>query len=287
MLTQRPVPTATHYALSQLDYLFEKYTIHYSYSTALLLQERVKEETTSLRNFVGFAPSFKDAEVAGNVRSCNNRGELYSLHCSQQEVEQIHDLLGGEIWIGEDAQKSNFKAVAPNSKVLHLATHACVDEQNPQFNKIYFADDYLSNNDLYNLLFQAELAVLSACNTGSGQLVRGEGVMSLSRGCIHAGCPSVVMSLWAVDDCTTSNIMVDFYRNLKNKKDKPTALRQAKMNFLNSAKKDRQHPYYWAAFVQFGNPIPLDLNTSYLAWSNWWFGALVLGALFLILFKRR
>lgn len=258
LLTETPAASANHYALSQLAYFFEEYTIHYSYSSALLLNTVDQKTALASNNFAGFAPSFQDAEIANSKRDCNAE-TLYSLQCSQQEVEQIHDLLGGEIWLGKKAVKSTFKATAPNSKILHLATHACIDEQNPQFNKIYFADDYLSNNDLYNLLFQSELAVLSACNTGSGQLVRGEGVMSLSRGFMHAGCPSVVMSLWAVDDCATSNIMVDFYRALKTNQSKPRALQQAKLNFLSKAKKDRQHPYYWAAFVQFGKSAPIDL----------------------------
>ncbi|MFK7772197.1 MAG: CHAT domain-containing protein [Saprospiraceae bacterium] len=132
-----------------------------------------------------------------------------------------------------------------------------MDQNDHQFNKIFFTDDYLSNKDLYNFFSQSRLAALSACNTGTGQLVKGEGVMSLSRGFIHAGCPSVVMSLWSVDDGSTSKIMENFYQNLRNGKTKDLALRQAKLDYLGSSKKSFQHPYYWAAFVQFGDARPL------------------------------
>ncbi|MEM9824896.1 MAG: CHAT domain-containing protein, partial [Bacteroidota bacterium] len=109
----------------------------------------------------------------------------------------------------------------------------------------------------YNLQLNAELTVLSACNTGSGKLIKGEGVMSLARGFIHAGCPSVLMSLWSVDDCATSKIMLQFYQHITDGKSKDHALRLAKIDYLSTADRLHQHPYYWSAFVQVGNTAPL------------------------------
>ena len=106
-------------------------------------------------------------------------------------------------------------------------------------------------------------AVYSACNTDSGKLVKGEGIMSLSRGFIHAGCPSVVMSLWSVNDGSTSDIMKRFYQNLSKGKSKDSALKQAKLDYLNSSKKAFQHPFYWAAFVQFGDTSELRGNAFF------------------------
>ncbi|NET34653.1 MAG: CHAT domain-containing protein, partial [Cyanothece sp. SIO1E1] len=112
-----------------------------------------------------------------------------------------------------------------------------------------------------------DLAVLSACNTGSGQLVKGDGVLSLSKGFVHAGCPSAVMSLWSVDDFSTSEIMIDFYDYLKKGYTKDEALRKAKLDFIASADKVKKHPFFWAAFVQMGDPVALDLGQVRIPWN--------------------
>lgn len=98
--------------------------------------------------------------------------------------------------------------------------------------------------------------------------------MSLSKGFIHSGCPSTLISLWSVDDCATSDIMVKYYTYLKEGLTKDQALQSAKVEYLQSVDKARQHPYYWAAFVQMGNFMPLDFNNS-MGWP--WWGGLLLG----------
>jgi len=194
-------------------------------------------------------------------------------------------LLGGKTVEGKGATSSSFLSKAQQCRILHLATHACIDEENPELNKIYFAGDYIAGADLNNLKLNAELAVLSACNTGSGKLVKGEGVMSLSRGFILSGCPSTLMSLWAVDDCTTSQIMLGFYQHLKKGLSKDAALRQAKLDHLSTADKVNSHPYYWAAFVHSGNADPMQFS-GLLAEYKWLI--LFLAGLFLyFLFRKK
>ncbi len=95
-----------------------------------------------------------------------------------------------------------------------------------------------------------------------GQLIKGEGMMSLSRGFIHAGCPSVVMSLWSVDDRSTSDVMYYFYQQLKAGEPKDRALQQAKKLFLQQAKKAEQHPFYWAPFIQCGQTKALTFQSN-------------------------
>ena len=106
----------------------------------------------------------------------------------------------------------------------------------------------------------SELAVLSACNTGSGELVKGEGVMNMARGFINAGCSSTLMSMWSVDDCATSDIMLRFYEGLKKGLNKDEALRAAKLSYLESVSKTKMHPYYWAAFVPFGDMAAMEIG---------------------------
>ncbi len=262
------------FSLENQSYLIEDYTISYSYSSTLFLNSLRNNKIEAQNDFCGIAPSFgllNDKQT----RVCNEN-ELYSLQCSENEVLKIKERLGGKVLLGKEATLLNTKEEISNSRIIHLATHACLDDKNPEFNKIYLADDYLSNNDLYNLKLNSELAVLSACETGSGKLAKGEGVMSLARGFIYAGCPSIIMSLWSIDDCATSKIMINFYDELYTGEMKTEALRNAKLKYIKEAKKANQHPYYWAAFVQIGNYNPIEISSfsTYLFYS---LGLLLIG----------
>ena len=121
----------------------------------------------------------------------------------------------------------------------------------------------------------ADMAILSACQTGYGVINRGEGVMSLSRAFAYAGVPATVMSLWKVPDNTTKEIMVAFYQNLKAGQAKDEALRNAKREYLqNHAESDElQKPFYWAGFVAVGNMTPIDMTPPY---QNFMIGSLIL-----------
>ncbi|MEM9824340.1 MAG: CHAT domain-containing protein, partial [Bacteroidota bacterium] len=190
----------------------------------------------------------------------------YSLACNQPEVAAIQDLVGGQSFLAQAASKDHFIQQIKNAGIIHLATHACVDLETDALNQIFFTDDYLTSVELKNLQLQARMAVLSACNTGSGKLQTGEGLMSLARSFTIAGCPSTLMSLWSVDDCATSDIMLLFYQELKAGKDQPTAIRNAKLQYLATASKEKAHPYYWAPFQMVGASWPVlspPSNTPY------------------------
>ena len=274
LLTRLPDQKEFGFQPQQLAYLLNKYQISYGYSIALLNKNFNRRVQQFEDNFVGFAPSFTEL-ASSSSRSCGN-GALNDLTCNQSELKAIYELLNGQSYFSAEASKTNFNQQASNFKILHLATHACVDEAHPMNSKIYLTDDYLSLLDLYTLDLQSELVVLSACNTGSGKFLKGEGVMSLARGFIASGCRSTLMSMWSVDDCATSDMMTAFYKNLKKGFAKDEALRQAKLSYLSSVDKTMQHPYYWAAFAQFGATKPVALEGQ-----NTW--KYLLGAL-LILF---
>ena len=117
--------------------------------------------------------------------------------------------------------------------------HTWLRDEQPLYARLVFQqtedslhDNYLDASELYNMQLKARLAVLSACQTGMGELVRGEGIMSLSRAFAYAGCPSLVMSLWNANDQSTAGIMLDFYKELKQGCTIDGALRQAKLNVL-------------------------------------------------------
>ncbi len=274
ILTSNDRP-ASNFSLKEQSYLFEEFDISYSFSASLLLYSK-DQKYNSKDAFVGFAPDFKDPLAENASRNCGE-GELYSLQCSEEEITDINNLFKGKTYVGASAKKDSFESSIKDYSIIHLATHACVDEENPNFSRIYFKDSYLSNFDLTNMRIEANLAVLSACNTNVGPLMKGDGVSSISKGFILAGCPSILTSLWSVDDCSTSELMKNFYHSLKNGNSKSTSLRQAKIEYLTQADDSAAHPYYWAPF-QLSGDYKAILGGFPTIFSPW-----ILGSIFLIL----
>lgn len=192
------------------------------------------------------------------------RNSIYRLPNTRTEVVNISRRYadsGTRIYTGSDASEENVKhndALA-NYRYLHFATHGLLNEKKPQYSGLVMTldddtgeDGFLQMNEIFNLRLNARMVVLSACQTGLGKLVRGEGVIGLTRAFMYAGSPSVVVTLWNVADRSTSVFMQQFYQHLDdNPADGAAALRQAKLDMLNDAK--YQHPFYWAPFSMVGN----------------------------------
>ena len=183
---------------------------------------------------------------------------------SWKEVREIAALLQGKAYLGPEASEQQFNQQAPLSRILHLAMHTWLDPRNPMFSKLLFSSSPLEKgegNDLYaveiyDLGLNAELVVLSACETGLGQFRQGEGVMSLARAFAFGG-GATVMSLWQVEDGATRTLMVDFYKQLKTGIRKDDALQQAKLTYLKNCDALRSSPYFWAGFIASGSMVPL------------------------------
>ena len=142
-------------------------------------------------------------------------------------------------------------------RYLHFATHGFADSTNPELSGIVLSlvdkqgqpvRGYLRLGDIFNLNLPAELLVLSACETGLGKEVNGEGLVGLTRGLMYAGAARLVVSLWEVDDRGTSMLMQEFYKQLLQQGKSPvTALRAAQLNMWQQ--QQWHHPYYWSAFT--------------------------------------
>ncbi len=189
------------------------------------------------------------------------------------------------------ATEANFKANSGDYDVLHLAMHTIIDDENPMYSKLVFTqnsdslqDGLLNTHEIYNMNFNARMVVLSACNTGDGKLLKGEGVMSLARGFFYAGCPSVIMTLWTVEDKTGSNLMSNFYTFLSQGLKKDNALRQAKLEYLKTADALKSHPYFWSGYVTLGDVDPLYDNGIFNKLIYFTFGSV---GLILFLFFRK
>lgn len=161
----------------------------------------------------------------------------------------------------ENATEENVKKPGNLAKFnyIHFATHGTINDQKPDLSSLVLTkgsnsaeDGLLQANEIFNLKLKADLVVLSACRTGLGKLVRGEGFIGLTRAFMYAGTPSVLVSLWSVSDISTATLMGEFYRNLvKNKLSKTDALRKAQLNLLVNEK--FSHPFYWAPFILVGD----------------------------------
>ena len=232
----------------QSNFLIRQHQFSYAYSASLLLHYQSVSQQQSEQPFWGIAPTFSAPS------------KLAPLAYSQEEVEQIQSLLGGETLLGTAANKATFLAAAANYRILHFSTHASTESGGwIAFSGAQDSTAKLYLNELYPLQLSAELAVLGACETGSGQFVQGEGVMSIAHAFAYAGCPSTVASLWPVYHSTTTTILRSFYQYLEEGYEKDAALRQAKLDYLANDQLDKisAHPAYWAAFIHFGAPDAL------------------------------
>jgi len=259
--TENSLPLRASYRPSQLAYLMEKYKVNYQYSANLLAQAGAHDIRQSPLKILASAPVFQTEKYV-DERSCA-MDELSNLQCNREEVEQIQSILSEKASFTLDNHSASFLSKMLDYDILHLATHACLDRENPKNTRIFFSDDYLTAYDLAGIRFEPELIVLSACNTGTGKLLEGEGVYSLAREFTIAGSRSTLTSFWAIDDCSTSRIMSAYYESLREGNKKSEALRQAKIRFLETADPETSHPYYWAAFLQFGDDRPLYQPRNY------------------------
>ena len=291
------VDTRAPVAYYKLPYLIRKYQVRYEYSATLYARSASFRSAPAPKAYAGFAPVYPShgqfaGRTAESVRTHSERGDLTPLEHNQPEVAGIAKIIGGKAYLATRATEQSFKKTVGDYRILHLAMHAFSNDENPLLSGLAFTpdadsteDDFLHTAEIYDLPLQAELAVLSACNTGYGKLVKGEGVMSLARAFRYAGCPSVAMSLWKVDDESTALIMQGFYTYLDKGFTKDQALRKAKLDYLSKSKKP--HPYFWAPFVLIGDEVPLKKNGEFPVWGYGVLALLVLSLLLFFKYRRR
>jgi CHAT domain-containing protein len=213
----------------------------------------------------GDAPREADGDLARALRDVTGAGpgahDLPRLPSTRREARAIQALLpSGEALIATDFAASRSQVLGEELsryRIIHFATHGILDSEHPELSGIILSlvdqggnpqNGFLRLHDIYQLNLSSDLVVLSACRTGLGRNVRGEGFMSLTRGFLYAGSKSVVASLWQVDDEATSELMGYFYRGmLKEGLTPAAALRAAKLEMLK--RDDRRAPYFWAGFV--------------------------------------
>jgi CHAT domain-containing protein/Tfp pilus assembly protein PilF len=247
----------------ELPYVLRDHAVGYAYSATVALQEVRRRGAEPPEDFVGFAPL---------VSAATNRGASAALPASRKEVTEARALFArrrgvfadwfkarSRVYVGSAANEDRLKSPdLEHYRYVHLATHGIVDEDHPALSKLLLAtqpgsaeDGALYLGESYGLHLNADLVVLSACDTGRGRLARGEGIIGFTRGFLYAGAKSLLVSLWPVSDAAASDLVVDFYRELLAGRPKDEALRQAKL-WTMARNPEYAKPYYWASLVLVG-----------------------------------
>jgi CHAT domain-containing protein len=256
-------------------YLIEKYPVYYLSSASLLQFVKEKEKAGGEKVLAFGNPDLGDPEK--------------NLEFAELEAKEVKAAYPeSSVYIRKEATEEKSKSLSPNHDILHFATHAQLNEDDPLSSAVLLAkedkeDGRLEVREIFGMELKAKLVVLSGCETGLGKLSTGDELVGLTRAFIYAGTPSVVASLWSVDDSSTAHLMASFYRNLKTMS-KVEALRQAQLELIRgegrsdllarrgvggigklgetvkfeSRSQDpvsisTSHPYFWAPFILVGD----------------------------------
>jgi len=234
---------------NELNYLVKTHSFCYNNS----LQKNSTEQAQARNVYLGISPNFSNNKYA-------------NLNGAIREVEKISEKLDGDLLINNNATKDKLLEAIPNYRILHFASHAELNSSNAAYSKIILASDAEDtlNSQFYayevqNIKLNADLIILSACNTGVGELLLGEGMASLARSFNYAGAKSVLVSLWTIPDYSTSQIINYFFDNLGTES-KAIALQQAKIRYLQTADEHLSNPIYWAGLTINGDDSPIIIK---------------------------
>ena len=296
VLLTKPVQNKKEVDYKELSYLIHEYSINYEYSAAIMVNTQKRPNTSSGR-ILGFAATydkkFSYEQLPKSLKKERTKEEI-ELHNTAieipgtlQELEELQYYFAGDFFAKQQASEHRFKEALHDQEysIIHLAMHGVVDYDYPAYSSLMFTEnlDSLEDNLLYSYETQhlngmnANLVVLSACKTGYGKYAQGEGIISLGRSFMYAGIPSIVMTLWELNDQTSVEVMQLFYYNLVAGQTKDRAMQNAKIDYLKNSKGFTAHPFFWASFVCIGNQHPIPLDYRPYAW-YWWagFGIVVL-----------
>ncbi|WP_255710080.1 CHAT domain-containing protein [Aquimarina aquimarini] len=262
-------------------YVLREYAISYANSTNVLFNSFKRNDAiTSTIKKECLAFSFSDTlDVStGKMMSLSAlRDAGDDLPGTRKEIKAISEIIDGQYYYGIDAIETNFKENAGQYSILHLALHGEVDHNKPENSKLYFTksndtleDNLLYSHELFALDIPADLTVLSACNTGTGQVANGEGIMSLGTAFQYAGTKSLLLSSWEVSDRVAPELMKYFYSNLEKGMSKDQALQQAKLKYINTADIFYTNPFYWGSFYLLGNSDPIVIDTPFVMNRLYW-----------------
>jgi CHAT domain-containing protein len=273
-------------SFSKLPFLIRKYPFAYAGSATLFIRNRERAEPVLAKGVLAMAPVYSDMGSSSRSTRQRDGNKVFrrrELEGALSEASIVHRLVGGKKFLAEKATRENFLKYAGKYDILHLALHTRIDNKNPLSSQMSFYPFADTSNkgivkayELTHLDLKSQLAVLSACSTGGGKLEKGEGIISMARAFFQAGLPSVIMTLWDVEDQASRAITARFYHYLTSGLPKDEALRQAKLDYLDHTEVAiENHPAFWAGYVLYGDSKPFRINTPSILMTRIPFIALV------------
>lgn len=236
----------------------KKFIISYAPSTSYAISQTYLKPRKTKYSYAGFAPEYNSITSSGDMYS-----HLQDLPFARESVASIAKLLDGQSYISSRATVGGFKAEAPKANIIHLAMHGLIDPETPLLSKLIFGgnktQNVLSTSDLLDINFNAKLAVLSACNTGVGKIVNGDGIQNIARSFAFAGIENIIMSLWSIPDVQTAALEKKFFDGIMLKQNVDLALHNAKLDYLTECTELRASPFYWAGFIASGEMSAIEL----------------------------
>ena len=282
-ISDLPSRKTTTVDFSQLKYVVRSHEITYTYSASFYLNRlhQAIDVPTREPSFAGFAPVFGVSDSNGmllaknvsrlerdssEIRSISLDGKKFNeLKYSSQEISSIAGQFQkhgrqSATFLREEATEENFKTHVSKYSFVHIATHGYINEKHPQLSMLLFSqpkdstateDGVLYGGETYNLNMNAELLVLSSCESGIGRLIMGEGMLAMTRGFFYSGATNIIFSLWKVYDRQTSDLMREFYRHVLVGETFSSSLRKAKLSMIKD--QETAFPSKWSGFILVGN----------------------------------
>ncbi|XOV69095.1 MAG: CHAT domain-containing protein [Fluviicola sp.] len=264
---------------SKSTYLIEDRNISYTSSLFALL--RKTKNKNSSNKVLAFQP-----EHYGN-------DSLATLFHVQNEISTLDSCVETRTFKGDRATKKQFLKSSNNAQILHVASHSILNSENPYNSYLIFEEKdstihyQLKASEIFSTAFQAQLVVLSSCNSAKGIQNNDIGIVSLSNAFYFSGVPSTLGSLWSAQDQSSSKIISGFYRHLFNNVRKSESLTMAKRNYLKNADALKSQPFFWSNYVLYGDDSKIHITTEENATGSWqWIIIGVIILLALILYKR-
>lgn len=299
MLTSRPIKNSREF----IEYsLLKKYAFSYQYSLDALNQNH--GDQNKYTGISVFAPSFSETEKekyktalqSDSIKIDKSYLTLLPLPFSSMFASKLKKEFDSKVYLGHESTISNFKINAGNHSIIYIGTHAESNNQFPEYSRMVFAkdldkptaDNSLFLYDIYNQNLNAEMSVLTACETGQSNFFPGEGMISMAHAFSYAGSKSILTGLWKIDERASIMITDIFYKNLADGMSKDIALQQAKLSYLEIAYGRMLAPQYWAGLVIMGDTSPIEFQKSKTTYYLWGAGMLLLGiSVFYFVRKRR
>lgn len=263
--------SGTEDSFKDFQYLINNCSIAYDYSLQSFLRHKKKKRRTRQNFYVGFSPEYAESptEIAYNQDSVQStldyfalRGGVVNLPNAKQGVIDISTQFeSGIAHISMNASKALFKKNLGTSDIIHFAGHAVIDNDNPEYSQFLFSgtneDLNLHAHELFDLRMDTELAMLSACDTGKGDVQSGKSLQSISQAFSFAGASSLTMSFYKIPDAQTALIDKYFIQNVQKGIRLDEALQQSNLKYLEQSSEKYAHPFYWAGIALSGKTEPL------------------------------